>query len=121
MSDDIRWSITDPLGNKIVLKNSTFDEHIIGDHCDKDGEFRKMLEPSAQLVLASPSAIIKDGTRKIYYDLIALEQRPEIKIRILKVVVEDNGEIVTWTLQRKGDSIPGGELIYGTRVYYLPS
>lgn len=121
MSDDIRWSITDPLGNKIVLKTSTFDEHIIGDHGDKDGEYRKMLEPSAQLVLASPSAIINDGSRKIYYDLIALEQSPELKIRMMKVVVEDNGEVVTWTLQRKGDSIPGGELVYGTRVYYLSS
>ncbi len=121
MNDENRWSITDPLGNKIVLKTSTFDEHIIGDHGDKDGEFRKMLEPSAKMVLASPSLIIQDGTRRLYCKLIAAKQNDPLKIRILKVVVEENGEVVTWTLQRKGESILGGELVYGTRIDYLPS
>ena len=121
MSDENRWSITDPLGNRIVLKTSTFDEHIIGDHEDKDSEFRQMLEPSAQMVLASPNLVTQDETRRLYYGLIASKQNDNLKVRILKVVVEENGEVVTWTLQRKGESILGGELVYGTRIDYLPS
>ena len=107
----MRWKVTDPLGNEIFLKNSTYTEHILGDHEDKDKSYRKMLEPLAIQTLIDPRYIVKDGKRRLYYDLIVAEKNP-LKLRILKVVVDFGGEVVTWTTLRKGDSIFEGGIIY---------
>ncbi|MBR3745992.1 MAG: hypothetical protein IKP64_03565 [Selenomonadaceae bacterium] len=41
---DIRWKVTDPLGNEIFLSEENFYYHIIGSHADKDADVRKGLE-----------------------------------------------------------------------------
>lgn len=124
MSDDIRWSITDPLGNKIVLRTSTFHEHILGDHANEDAKMRIKLEPHAFETLVRPSAIVKDrenNSRRIYYSVVALQyEEPEWHFKILKVVVETDrtpNEVVTWMVVRRGDKIKDGVMIYGQRVY----
>ena len=108
---EVRWEVTDPLGNKVSLKTSTYTEHILGDHEDKDKAYRKMLEPLAKQTLISPRHIVRDGERLLYYDLITAEKNP-LKLRILKVVADTGGEVVTWTTLRKGDSIIKGEVVY---------
>ena len=44
MEDEIRWKVTDPLGNEIVLYKDTFTEHIVGHHADKDALARLAIE-----------------------------------------------------------------------------
>lgn len=71
----MRWKVTAPLGNEIFLKNSTYTEHILGDHEDKDKSYRKMLVPLAIQTLIDPRYIVKDGKRRLYYDLIVAEKK----------------------------------------------
>ena len=124
MSDDIRWSISDPLGNKIVLKNSTFDEHILSDHTDEDSKIRQKLESSAIATLINPSLIAEDNqnnSRNIYYGVVALQyEEPELRVKMFKVVVEADrtpNEVVTWTVLRRGDKIENGVILYGQRIF----
>ena len=106
MSDDVRWSITDPLGNKIVLKTSTFDEHILSE-CPRE-------------ILAHPSLIAEDNSRHLYYGAVISHDENELRVKILKVVVDIEktpNEIVTWTTLRNGDEIENGVILYGQRIF----
>ena len=124
MSDDIRWSISDPLGNKIALKTSTFHEHILSDHADEDAKIRQKLESSAIATLINPSLIAEDNqnnSRHIYYGVVALQyEEPELRVKMFKVVVETDrtpNEVVTWTVLRRGDRIENGVILYGQRIF----
>lgn len=109
----MRWEVTDPLGNKIFLKNSTYHEHILASHGTKDAMYRAQIEKEAQRTLTAPSLIVFDGMRHLYYRAIGIID-DILKIRTLKVVVETDRtpqEVVTWTVLRKGDNIKG-EIVY---------
>ncbi len=123
-SDDIRWSITDPLGAKIVLKTSTFHEHILSDHADEDSKIRQKLESCAIATLINPSLIAEDNednSRHIYYGVVALQYKePELRVKMFRVVVDTDrtpNQVVTWTVVRRGDKIEDGVMLYGQRIY----
>ena len=112
----MRWKVTDPLGNEIFLKNSTYTEHILASHGAKDAMYRAQIESEAQRTLKAPTLIVFDGMRNLYYRAIGLvdEMGELLKIRTLKVLVETDRtpqEVVTWTILRKGDNVKGA-IIY---------
>ena len=114
MNEKIRWKITDPLGNEVCLKESTYIEHILKDHSPQDSAYRMQIEREARITILTPSLIVSDGERNLYYKVIGLTGE-NLKIRMLKVVVEKNRnpqEVVTWTILRKGDNVKG-DVIYG--------
>lgn len=114
---NVRWKVTDSQGRKIILKQSTYDEHIIGDHGTRDAEIRKLMELKVKQTLIAPDVIIEDSSaRHLYYSTIVIRyEMHDYKIKTLKVVVDTDRiphEIVTWTPLRKGDSIKDGVIIY---------
>lgn len=105
----MRWEVTDPLGNKILLKNSTYSEHILASHSSKDANYRSQIEKESRQTIENPTLIVFDGTRNLYYRTIGIIDEV-LKIRTLKVVVETDRtpqEMVTWTILRKGDNVKG--------------
>ena len=122
---NIRWEVTDSQNRKVVLKQSTYDEHITGDHDLRDAKVRKLMESQVRRTLSSPDVIIKDTTsRLLYYNTIVIRYETRLpKIKTLKVVVDTDRsphEVVTWTPLRKGDSIKDGVIIYERCADDLP-
>lgn len=115
--EKIRWKITDVQGREIILKETTYAEHILGDHAEEDARIRECMEPQIKRTLISPDIIIQDEVgRNLYYNTVVIRYEGRAaKIKILKVVVETDrepNEIVTWTPLRKGDNIKNGEIEY---------
>ena len=118
----VRWSVTDPLGNKIVLKDKTFEKHIKDDHALKDAVNRAAIEEQVKYTLTSPRFIVKtplEGRVK-YLDLVAVPEDNIIKIKTLAIVVENNKcpfEVVTWMPRRSiNEGFKKGEEIYDARM-----
>lgn len=112
----VRWRVEDPQGRQVILKQSTYENHIIGDHELQDARIRIEAEPSAKQTVISPALIIEDDTqRRLYYNVVIIcdaEQRR--KIKTLKVVVETDrspNEVITWVILRKGESVGENEAI----------
>ena len=122
--DNIRWKVTDPLGNEIFLSEENFRYHIIGSHADKDADVRKSLEDHVKYSVEHPRFIVKapnfDG-RHIYLDFVDIVNEDSISIRPLFVVVEDNNEIVTWFAKRtvNVNIKETGGIIYDKRIHHL--
>ena len=119
--ENIRWKVTDPLGKELQLSEKNFRYHVTGMHEEKDAQIREQLEEQVKYALKQPRFIIKDKnieTRKVYLDLVNVQNSETISIRPLCVVVEENGEIVTWfatrTINIKIQT--EGEIIYDKRV-----
>ena len=57
-SEDIavRWSVVDPRGKMIVLKDSTYEDHVGGDHEDRDASYRMKTEHLVKKVLSCPAS-----------------------------------------------------------------
>ena len=69
--ENIRWKVTDPLGNEIYLSDESFQTHIIKDHQNADATIRTELEEQVKLLLKNPSFIVKhedNEERRIYLD-----------------------------------------------------
>ena len=117
MEDEIRWKVTDPLGNEIVLYEDTFTEHIIGHHADKDAEVRRLIERQVKFVLRNPYFVIKDqkfDDRWKYLGLVSVPQE-ELKIKTVGIIVDivKPINIVTWYARRAIDEIViDGGMIY---------
>ena len=118
--DKIRWSITDPLGSEIILKESTFQEHIDRDHKYSDAERRKSTEFQVQSALVNPHLIFtnkKIKNRNIYCKLIPAKHIEGYRLKFLKIVVDTDripNEIVTWVAQSKVKEVIMKEwIIYG--------
>ena len=118
MEDEIRWKVTDPLGNEIVLYEDTFTEHIIGHHADKDAEVRRLIERQVKFVLRNPYFVIKDQqfeNRVKYLGLVSVPQEKK-KIKTVGIIVEvekDPFKIITWYARRVMDElIIDGGMIY---------
>ena len=126
MEDDIRWKVTDPLGNEIVLYKDTFTEHIMGHHADKDAEVRKLIENQVKFVLKSLDFIIKDqkyDNRWKYLGLAAVPQENH-KIKTVGIIVEVQKSpfmIVTWYARRVMDELViDGGMIYNASLERTP-
>ena len=121
MKEEIRWIVTDPLGNDIILKEQTFIEHIQGDHQGKDSANRAAVEEQAKFTLTSPRFIIKnhqEGRRK-YLDLVDMPEGKDFNIRTLTIIVDGDNEVVTWIPKRSiNDSVKTeeGGMIYDKRM-----
>ena len=116
---DIRWSVIDPLERQVVLKESTYEAHILNDHGGKVGKQREFLEETAKTVVEKPRFIIRDRTeasRAKYLQLIGIPVEGSIKIRSLTVVVDESREpceVITWIPQnRLKECVLEGEVIY---------
>ena len=123
MEENIRWKVTDPLGNEVILKESTFSEHILGDHQMADAEYRKMAETQVKNVIVNPQIIIedkRDNARHIFYKIVLIPCVGEKIKRLtnLKVVVDTDRkphQIVTWMLPSKlKDKIMEEGIIYAS-------
>ena len=121
MEEKIRWRVTDPLGNDIILKEQTYTEHIQGDHQVRDSANRAAVEAQAKFTLTSPRFIIKnhqEGRRK-YLDLVDMPEGENFNNRTLTVIVDGDNEVVTWIPKRSiNDSVrtEEGGMIYDKRM-----
>ena len=120
MEDKIRWKVTDPLGNEVVLYELTFVKHVRADHATKDAENRAAIEEQVKYTIKSPRFIIKDKIdgRIKYLDLVDV---PEINIkryRTLAIIVDTNinpNKIITW-FARRAINEDAEESIYDARI-----
>ncbi|MBR0260569.1 MAG: hypothetical protein IJQ85_02135 [Selenomonadaceae bacterium] len=114
--NNVRWEVTDPLDNKICLSEKNFRDHIIGRHDTKDAKVRAAIEPQAKFAVEHPRFIIRDlqySGRVKYLSLTDIKDKNKIYIRTITVVVESNGEIVTWFARRTiNDNLEKGAVIY---------
>lgn len=90
-----KFTATDPLGRVVLLKQNTFDLHIIaeGNRPEFEGQ-----EDKIKRIIENPTIIIKDPmeNRERFYDIIQLDTTN--KIKPVMVVVDfstDQGDIVT--------------------------
>lgn len=116
---DIRWKVTDPLGNGVFLGAENFRDHIIGRHADKDAEMRAKIEPQAKFAVEHPRFVIRDvqhdSGRIKYLSLASVLVGDKIHIRTIAVIVEGN-EIVTWFARRTiSDVVDEKEVLYNER------
>lgn len=118
MENEIRWRVTDPLGNDIVLYKDTFVEHIMGHHADKDAEVRMLIEDQVKFVLESPYFIIRDQKNTNRWKYLGLVEVPQEnrKLKTVGIIVEvekDPFNIVTWYARRVMDELViDGGMIY---------
>ena len=122
--ENIRWKVTDPLGNEIYLDEENFFYHIIGMHDSNDAKIRSGLEEQVKYSLQSPRFIVKHekiAGRRVYLDLVDIFNKDMISIRPLFVVVEENGEVVTWFAKRtvNVNVQEDGGIIYDRRIHHL--
>lgn len=95
----IRWQVEDPQSRQVVLKQITYESHVIEDHSDKDAVFRKNVEGQVKNVIVNPDFIVAEEPRNLYYKLVSIGAEEYIKLKIMKVVVDadkEPNEIVTW-------------------------
>ena len=121
MEDEIRWKVTDPLGNEIVLYEQRLSGHIRKEHDMKDAENREAIEEQVKFSIQMPRFIIKDEIegRFKYLDLVDVSKNSIKHYRALTVIVDFNVKpykVVTWFANRsihyKGTD---EELIYDER------
>ena len=121
---NIRWEVTDPLGNEIYLTEESFQTHIIKDHEDADSTVRTELEEQVKRLLQNPCLVMKaqDGSgRRIYLDWGFITRKDIIQIRPLFVVTEAYGKVVTWFAKRTGkiNVKKDGGILYDGRLHNL--
>ena len=121
--ENIRWKVNDPLGSEIYLKENNFIWHIVGRHDSKDAEIRAKIEPQAKFTVEHPRFIIRDiqaAGRVKYLSLADVQDDVKITIRTIAVVVDENGEVVTWFARRTINDILEKEgVIYDDRNHNL--
>lgn len=81
--EEFAWSVTDPLGHCVVLRNKTKSKHIlnVATHTKEDIEFRTVLLEHAKVIVENPRYILEDNDYNInkricYTDIIKAEGRP---------------------------------------------
>ena len=116
---EIRWKVTDPLGNEVYLGEENFRFHIVGLHDSKDAQVRAQIEPQAKFAVEHPRFIVRDvkfSGRVKYLSLTEIADAETIYIRAISVVVEESGEVVTWFARRTiNDALQEGDVIYDVR------
>ena len=106
--EEIRWEETDPQGQRVVLKASTLDEHIINAHDAVDANYRLQAEEQAKRAIAHPHIIIRYphlNDRRVYYKLILMPDKEGLpKVKSIRVVVDadrEPNEVVTWVVESR--------------------
>lgn len=114
---EIRWKVTDPQDRQVVLRQSTYENHIIDDHEQKDAAFRLKMENQAKKTVTNPQIIIAKNQRNEYHRMarVPFEEGIE-KLKHVKVVVDadrDPNEVVTFIASSKvNDTLEAGSVIY---------
>lgn len=112
MYNDEIFSTSDPLNRNIILKSTTWNDHIKPRHneCDIDAIKTNIENPTYILVNTKPekdgsTVKIVDNTRQDYIGLTIIEN----KLHVIKTIVEfencSNGCIVTNHILRKANEI----------------
>lgn len=114
--DNVKWKVTDPLGNELYLSEENFHKHIIGRHDTKDAKVRAEIELQAKFAAEHPRFIIRDNqySRRVkYLSLTEIKDASKVFIRTIAVTVEPYGEVVTWFARRTiNDNLEEGDVIY---------
>ncbi len=117
--DNVRWKVTDPLGNELRLSEENFVHHIIVQHDPKDAEIRAKIEPQARFALEHPRFIVRNmqhSGRVKYLNLTNIQEGKEIYIRTIAVVVDAANEVVTCFARRTiNDVLTEGDIVYDER------
>lgn len=99
----IRWSIKDNNGNTVILKKSTFENHVINDHSPIDAAVRAEIEPQIPYVISKPSLVVQDERsegRIDYIGVVLIDKDEETySVRTVVVVVDTDRkpwQVVTW-------------------------
>lgn len=122
MEEEIRWKVIDPLGNEVILKESTYQEHIKKDHQFSDAEYRQKAEILAKSVIKNPQLLIVNReklNRHVYYKIVTIPcENDRESLKVIKIVADTDRnphEIVTWMLQSKlKDTIKKEWIIYAS-------
>ena len=112
----IRWQVKDPQNRQIILKQSTYKEHVDEDHAPQDAAFRKKVETQVKNTVVSPDFIIADNPRNLYYKLVGIPNEDVIKLKTMRVVVDTDrtpNEVVTWVpMSKSKDTFKAEAIIY---------
>ncbi|NLD95830.1 MAG: hypothetical protein GX635_01820 [Synergistaceae bacterium] len=115
------WKTRDPRGKTVVLKASTLNEHIIGDHDDADSGGRIAASALVPLIAEAPRYIVKDLSpigsdrrREKYFDVRHIEATGKFSYVVLVVDTDrEPYEVVTWMIQRRmTDIVPKEGVLY---------
>lgn len=87
---DTFWETEDCFGNNVVFRVSTYQEHLLGDHSEKEFIQRTTACNIAKNVVKSPDLVRKEphgeaGARYRYEAMCCIENEP----RIITVITED--------------------------------
>ena len=121
---DIRWKVTDPLGNEVYLTEDSFQTHVINDHQNADAVVRMSLEENVKYSLQNPRFIVKaeivEG-RRVYLDLADVIRDDMIHVRPLFIVTEADGKVVTWFAKRSVNIkvFTEGGILYDRRISHV--
>lgn len=118
--DSVRWSVMNPYGHEVVLRQETYDSHVVGDHDNSDAKMRKAIEEQAKIVIQSPSVIYEEEDhvgRYKYKGLITIPcDNNQMKLCGLLAIVDTDRtphELVTWMAQNKvKDTLPEKGVVY---------
>ena len=106
--DNIRWKVSDPLGNEICLTEETF----------FNNASQTQIESRIKFAVEHPRFIIKDKSsesRRVYLDLIDVVHEGSIIIRAIEVVV-NGGKIISWFVRRAtGEVFSESKIIYDSQ------
>ena len=121
---DIRWKVTDPLGNEVYLTEDSFQTHVINDRQNADAVVRMSLEENVKYSLQNPRFIVKaeivEG-RRVYLDLADVIRDDMIHVRPLFIVTEADGKVVTWFAKRSVNIkvFTEGGILYDRRISHV--
>lgn len=112
------WSVKNPYGHDVILKEDTYNSHIIADHSKADADFRKKMADTIPQIVKCPSYIIKDKEHDDRYQYISAAKIPiddnKSKIKLITTIIETNRnphEVVTW-IAKRGFDINEGDVVY---------
>ncbi|MDD2286797.1 MAG: hypothetical protein PHQ11_15525 [Paludibacter sp.] len=121
------FETTDPLGHKVVLTESQYENHILGDH-PNERQMRELVTFFAESVLSDPEIIIKTVSEEKNIPRYNYEGNKEIKkgrimaISVITSVSDDPegiNEVITvipkltmTAIMPDGSTQGGGEVIY---------
>lgn len=114
---DIRWKAIDPQGRQVVLKQSTYEKHIIADHMKEDASFRLKIEVQAKKAISNPQMIVAKEQRHEYHRIarVPFEENIE-KLKHINVIVDadrDPNEVVTFIASSNlRGTVETGSVIY---------
>lgn len=113
----IRWEVTNPLGERVVLKQSTYEKHIVNDHSPRDAMYRQKIELQAQKAIINPQLIIAKEQRHEYHKIVRVPHTDNVdKIKHINVIVDADrtpNEVVTFIVSSSlRGTVEAGAIIY---------